>query len=603
MTTDPAPAAPRPPARPWGDRLAGIGVLPLALGVSALVVLALLLTGRTLALRSLGDTDDAMRLVLVRDLLAGRSGWFDLHVPRLQPPLGLDMHWSRLVDGGQAALQSLFQLVLPPARAETALRLAWPLLWVLPVVWPTLALARHLGGRPALWVAAVLLLLNLPLFVQWRPGRLDHHSVQAALTLAALAGFAIGGRFAGLLAGAACGLALAVGIESLPFQAVVGGAFALRFALDPSTARAARGYGLGLLVAATLAYGLQTPPGHWAAAACDVLAVNLWAGLALAGAGLALTAALAARAGPAVRWGGLVLTGLAAAGAYVGLDPACLGGPLGAVDPRLGPVWLDHISEMRPLLAHHRLLENATLMSSVILGLLGLLAALGLGLGPATRTPAWLAATACLVLAVVGMVQAERMAGYAGWFALPLAAAGFAALGERLWRGRLTLTLAAAVFLSPSLLVPALAALAPARSTGRDAAALDACDDIAAFTELAALPPGLVLAETDMGPHILANTPHAALSAPYHRMGWGILAAHDALAAPPGEDAARSRRLGIGYVATCLAHARRFDHAGLGADSLQARLDRGEVPAWLVRASRPGAAIVVYRVRGPHDRP
>src|SRR5437763_434317 len=46
---------------------------------------------------SFGDTDDAMRLVEIRDFLAGQ-GWFDLHQYRLDPPAGLPMHWSRLVD-------------------------------------------------------------------------------------------------------------------------------------------------------------------------------------------------------------------------------------------------------------------------------------------------------------------------------------------------------------------------------------------------------------------------------------------------------------------------------------------------------------------------
>lgn len=150
MATDPASAAPGAPANTWGERLTPVGGLPVALAVSALVVAILFFTGRGFALRSLGDTDDALRLVLVRDLLAGRATWFDLHIARLQPPLGLDMHWSRLVDGGQAALQSLFRLVLPPGQAETAMRLTWPLLWVAPVVWPTLAVAKRLGGRTAI---------------------------------------------------------------------------------------------------------------------------------------------------------------------------------------------------------------------------------------------------------------------------------------------------------------------------------------------------------------------------------------------------------------------------------------------------------------------
>src|ERR1700730_3345255 len=38
---------------------------------------------------TLGDTDDAMRLVQLRDFLGGQ-GWFDLHQPRLGPPVGSD---------------------------------------------------------------------------------------------------------------------------------------------------------------------------------------------------------------------------------------------------------------------------------------------------------------------------------------------------------------------------------------------------------------------------------------------------------------------------------------------------------------------------------
>ena len=44
-----------------------------------------------------GDNDSLLRLVEVRDLLAGQ-GWFDLHQYRMGPPGGFVMHWSRLVD-------------------------------------------------------------------------------------------------------------------------------------------------------------------------------------------------------------------------------------------------------------------------------------------------------------------------------------------------------------------------------------------------------------------------------------------------------------------------------------------------------------------------
>ena len=49
-----------------------------------------------------GDTDDAMRLVLARQLLHGR-GWWDQKEMILQPPLGVYLHWSRLLDGGVTA--------------------------------------------------------------------------------------------------------------------------------------------------------------------------------------------------------------------------------------------------------------------------------------------------------------------------------------------------------------------------------------------------------------------------------------------------------------------------------------------------------------------
>ena len=63
------------------------------------------------------STDDAMRLVQVRDLLAGQS-WFDLTQYRLSPPDGVAMHWSRLIDLPIALLIRAGELVLAPALAE-----------------------------------------------------------------------------------------------------------------------------------------------------------------------------------------------------------------------------------------------------------------------------------------------------------------------------------------------------------------------------------------------------------------------------------------------------------------------------------------------------
>src|ERR1700761_1987740 len=101
-----------------------------ALAVWALMSIALALSTGSGLTRTLGDTDDALRLTMVRDLVSGR-GWFDQRLTRLQPPLGTYMHWSRLIDGGEAGLLRIFALVLPAGQAEMAMRVTWPLLWML----------------------------------------------------------------------------------------------------------------------------------------------------------------------------------------------------------------------------------------------------------------------------------------------------------------------------------------------------------------------------------------------------------------------------------------------------------------------------------------
>src|SRR5690606_33981857 len=71
------------------------------------------------------DNDDVMRLVQVRDLLAGQS-WLDLTQYRLALDGGTLMHWSRLVDLPIAGLIWAFAQLLPAERAEAAALLVWP---------------------------------------------------------------------------------------------------------------------------------------------------------------------------------------------------------------------------------------------------------------------------------------------------------------------------------------------------------------------------------------------------------------------------------------------------------------------------------------------
>ncbi len=60
------------------------------------------------------STDDAMRLVEVRDFMAGQS-WFDLTQYRLDPPNGVVTHWSRLIDLPQETGSALLAMTIEAA--------------------------------------------------------------------------------------------------------------------------------------------------------------------------------------------------------------------------------------------------------------------------------------------------------------------------------------------------------------------------------------------------------------------------------------------------------------------------------------------------------
>ncbi|TIV65425.1 MAG: GtrA family protein, partial [Mesorhizobium sp.] len=81
-----------------------------------------------------GDNDNLLRLVEVRDLLAGQ-GWFDLHQYRMGLEGGFVMHWSRLVDAPIAVIV-LAASALTGSRplAEDVAQVLWPAL----LFWSTL---------------------------------------------------------------------------------------------------------------------------------------------------------------------------------------------------------------------------------------------------------------------------------------------------------------------------------------------------------------------------------------------------------------------------------------------------------------------------------
>jgi hypothetical protein len=92
LATTPVSSASPAQARPALDT-----VLPLLALLSAATAVLNAPLGAVIHHLALPDTDDAMRLVQVLDLLGGQ-GWFDKVQHRFMPPAGVASHWSRLVD-------------------------------------------------------------------------------------------------------------------------------------------------------------------------------------------------------------------------------------------------------------------------------------------------------------------------------------------------------------------------------------------------------------------------------------------------------------------------------------------------------------------------
>lgn len=570
-------------------------LLRIALAVS-LTVSLLLLSAYWRAGGGVNDSDDAMRLVLVRDLLSGR-GWYDQWIGRLQPPLGVYMHWSRLLDGALAGAIRIMQIFLPLPKAESAVLALWPLAWIVPALICALSAARFLGGSAAILAAAVLFQVNLQAYEQFRPGRIDHHNIQIAMTLIAAA-CCIARRKRerwALVAGAAAGFGLAIGLEALLFQALIGLAYGVRWARNPAEAKATQSYALALVVSLALCFVLQTPPGRWSLTFCDVLGLNLVACGVVTGLGLLLITTICERASPYGRFAALALVGIVGAGIFFALAPRCIHGPFADADPRIGPVWLDHVREIQSWFSLWRTIPD-TAIFTIAAGVLVAAAAL-IRLVRSFRQPSTEVLLICVLAltAVVMGASAYRMQDYVFWLGFPVLAAEIAAMAscKPRWLFVLALSLACSPILLGSVLDQAFRLSKPAsRSSAAAPATPDGCTQSFAYQRLAALPPGLVAAEVDLGPFILLNTAHSALSAPYHRTSWGMLSAHRALAARPGEAERQLRSLDVHYVLDCRAHA--LDE---GSDSLASDLRKGHTPGWLQLLSTPDQILQVYRLR------
>ena len=581
-------------------------------GWALIALIAVLRNWQLIATLHFSDPDDALRMVQVRDLLAGQ-GWFDLHQYRVAPPDGVVMHWSRLVDAPLAAITLLLRPLLGEARAELAAVVVVPLLTLLAAQLCLARLvARQLGAGLVL-IATLLMMLMLPAMMQFEPLRIDHHAWQIVAVLAALnALLAKTPREAALVAGLSLAFGMSVSLELLPFAGLFGALFALRWWRDPGGWRWLVGY-LDALVLGSAGFFLGTRGLGDLTNYCDSVSPAYLAGLgavALGVNGLALRPAL-----PRL-WlvAGLGLAAVAGAALFLWLAPGCSTGPFARLDPLVREFWYDNVKEGMPVWRQ----EWPVLVQMLVPPLAGLGAAVHL----ARREDGGFWGEFVLLLggAIMISVAVSRFSSVSSAIAVvPLAwlvrrcAQRLSEPGQILARAGIAALLVVAMLpglvLEEAGLVIARLAAVPARPV--QPAALPSVKDANAscglpgsLPALAGLPPATILAPMDVGPFILLGTRHKVVATSHHR---AAAAMHDVIAAflaPPAAAPTIVRQRGAAYVMICpdLIEVLMYQHRA--PTGLAAHLLAGQKLDWLepVNLGAEGGTMRLWRVR-PANQP
>lgn len=571
-------------ARPLPASFTSIPLLTLAGVIVSMAITSKLLVS-VLTRGLLVDTDDAMRMSQVRAFMDGQA-WYDLLARQLDPPNGVFMHWSRLVDVPIAILWRAFSWGLSAPYAERLTRVVFPLLLLALLFWLVLLMARLVAGAIGPMLAMLLTLASGAASGYFQPGRLDHDHISVVLLVAmayclleALGGKVRSAAAAGLLVAAQ----LAVSLETLPFVVVGVAILPLGWIVSgPALSRSLRAFALGLLVGLLTLFPMVVEPSKWFEGSCDTYSMaHLLAGGT--GAIFCIGLAVATPRLPSLRMRLLaaLFAGAATVLAVKLAYPACLGDPYAGVDPVLKRVWLIHVQEAETWPHEWARAPSQALvqMLPLLVGLIGQLGGAWHNRGLARGR--WLVLAALTMAGIATCFWEVRAFGEtepiallgAVWLlgraASPLLASGKAYAG--------ILLVAMAIAISP--IGFALALPSEAVTTVHQSSKL--CREDAAFTALKGLPYGIAATPVDTGAFIMARTPLGVLAAPFHRDTHGIRAVIDIFSNPPSQAEAYMRASGARYLIYCGVAPGFKMFLPFGDASLAASLQRGHVPDWL----------------------
>ncbi|CAN5433627.1 hypothetical protein BH09PSE4_BH09PSE4_12410 [soil metagenome] len=533
---------------------------------------------------SLGDTDDNMRLMQVRALLDGQ-GWYDLRQYRLNPPVGFDIHWSRLVD---LPIAWMILILRPLVGTWWAERIACGIAPMLPLSIAMVGLSftvRRLVAPLAWPLATVFLLGCFVTLLMFMPERIDHHGWQLAMLSMTVAGLADrklarGGAVVGL----ASAVSLTIGLEMLPYAAMAGAILGLRWAIDREEAPRLAAYSLTLAGASALGFAVFASEANQVLR-CDALTPVWLSTVVLAGAILFVLA----RLNPANGWVRLALGVTAAAiiaGFFAHFFPQCLGRPE-QVSDELARNWLDNVREAKPIY-RHPLRVAFPIAALPVIGVIGA----AIATWRARNTPriaGWLPVLLFCTFATLMLLWQVRAGPAAELLAIPGATAlGWLLfpwlLGHRFLLVRVLGSVAA--FLIVSGLFAGLAIKwfpidVPSKYITRVNKATGTCMSLPRLAALNHYPATTIFTFVDLGPRLIATTHHSAIAGPYHRNGDAILDVQHAFTGSPENFRQIAARHGATLLLVCPNMSESTVYRARAPQGFYGQLAHNQVPDWL----------------------
>ncbi|APG61693.1 hypothetical protein LPB140_01285 [Sphingorhabdus lutea] len=554
------------------------------------------------------DPDDRLRLVQIRDFLAGQS-WFDNSQYRMNPPDGAPMHWSRLIEIPYYLLTYILTPLFGQVKALAIATIIVPLSLLGIMSWNMGQIVRQLGGGLLARHLAMIIPFTLTaIFEQFSPMRIDHHGWQIMLSIIAL--YLLMREKEGLYAfgaGILLACALHISLESLVMSAAFFGWLGIRWIAGFADERRIKQSIAGLAVGSATLYLVATNPAQYLIPYCDAISPPYLAALGAA----AIIMLIGTSLKPQKWWVRLFIAALAGGSAialiYL-ISPICTKGAFSQLDPLVYRYWYLNINEGLPI--WNQKFDGAALrITPPLLMMIALIAILLKQRQHISRQ--YLCYGYFLLTSLLLACLVWRGVALANAIAVPFIALTIEKLFN-LWRREKSIAkrMAAigailAILLAGPLLVEMKDSFkaAPKMTNGQIAANkekidLKKCNSPRSIMTLDILikKPSLMLSSFNLGPSILLQTRHSVLASSHHR---NDKAMHDQLEIfrqPAAVSAKFIKKHNIDYIIICKGDGEFRLYRKIAPNGLGNNLVNGKLPPYIDRVEVNEDGLQIFHI-------